>query len=51
MQTWWEVLLVGKDRNWEIDARWSLGSGFPSKFTGGFYENIPFKDELEATDY
>jgi hypothetical protein len=40
----------GKDRNWEIDARWSLGSGFPFKPTGGFYENIPFKDEL-VTDY
>lgn len=40
----------GKDHNWEVDARWSLGSGFPFKPTGGFYENIPFKDEL-VTDY
>lgn len=32
----------GKNHNWEVDARWSLGSGFPFKPTGGFYENIPF---------
>jgi len=40
----------GKDRNWEVDARWSIGSGFPFKPTGGFYENITFKDEL-VTNY
>ncbi len=40
----------GKNRNWEIDARWSLGSGFPFKPTGGFYENLPFNDGL-ITDY
>lgn len=40
----------GKDRNWEIDARWSLGSGFPFKPTGGFYENITFTDDL-VTNY
>lgn len=40
----------GKDRNWEVDARWNLGSGFPFKPTGGFYENIMFDDGLN-TDY
>lgn len=40
----------GKDRNWEVDARWSIGSGFPFKPTGGFYENITFKDDL-ITNY
>ncbi len=40
----------GKNRNWEIDARWNLGSGFPFKPTGGFYENITFEDGL-TTDY
>ncbi len=40
----------GKNRNWEIDARWNLGSGFPFKPTGGFYENITFQDGLN-TDY
>jgi hypothetical protein len=32
----------GKDKNWEIDARWNLGSGFPFKPTGGFYEDLNF---------
>lgn len=40
----------GKDRNWEVDARWNLGSGFPFKTTGGFYENLLFQDGL-VTDY
>lgn len=40
----------GKDRNWEVDARWNLGSGFPFKTTGGFYENLLFQDGL-ITDY
>jgi hypothetical protein len=40
----------GKNRNWEIDARWNLGSGFPFKPTGGFYENIPFTGGV-TTDY
>jgi hypothetical protein len=40
----------GKNRNWEIDARWNLGSGFPFKPTGGFYENIPFTGGI-TTDY
>jgi hypothetical protein len=33
-----------------VDARWSLGSGFPFKPTGGFYEHIPFDDGV-LTDY
>lgn len=40
----------GKDRNWEINARWNLGSGFPFKTTGGFYENLQFDGGL-TTDY
>jgi hypothetical protein len=40
----------GKNRNWELDARWNLGSGFPFKPTGGFYENIPFTGGI-TTDY
>ena len=40
----------GKDRNWEVDARWNLGSGFPFKATGGFYENLMFDAGLN-TDY
>lgn len=40
----------GKDKNWEIDARWNLGSGFPFKPTGGFYEDQNFSAGL-GTDY
>jgi hypothetical protein len=40
----------GKDRNWEIDARWNIGSGFPFKPTGGFYEDLNFQDGI-TTDY
>lgn len=40
----------GKNRNWEIDARWNLGSGFPFKPTGGFYEDLNFQAGL-GTDY
>jgi hypothetical protein len=40
----------GKDRNWEIDARWNIGSGFPFKPTGGFYEDLNFSDGI-TTDY
>ncbi|HSH68214.1 MAG TPA: hypothetical protein VLB84_20965, partial [Bacteroidia bacterium] len=40
----------GKNRNWEINLRWNLGSGFPFKPTGGFYENITF-DNGVITDY
>jgi hypothetical protein len=39
----------GKDKNWEFDARWNLGSGFPFTQTQGFFESIQFTN-LE-TDY
>lgn len=40
----------GKNRNWEIDARWNIGSGFPYKPTGGWYEKLDFGNGL-TTDY
>lgn len=40
----------GKDRNWEFDARWNIGSGFPFKPTGGFYEDLNFTDGI-TTNY
>jgi hypothetical protein len=40
----------GKDFNWEVDARWNLGSGFPFTKTQGFFEYLDFKDGLN-TDY
>ncbi|MCW3085891.1 MAG: hypothetical protein JWP12_3257 [Bacteroidetes bacterium] len=40
----------GKDRNWEADVRWNIGSGFPFKPTGGFYEDENFSDGI-TTNY
>lgn len=40
----------GKNRNWEVDARWNIGSGFPFKPTGGFYEDMNFQGGV-TTDY
>ncbi len=40
----------GKNRNWEIDARWNIGSGFPYRPTGGWYEKLDFSSGL-TTDY
>ena len=40
----------GKDRNWEADIRWNIGSGFPFKPTGGFYEDENFSDGI-TTNY
>ena len=34
--------VFGKDLNWEFNARWNLGSGFPFTQIGGFYEGIAF---------
>jgi hypothetical protein len=40
----------GKNLNWEFDARWNIGSGFPYKPTGGFYEDLNFAGGI-STDY
>lgn len=40
----------GKNSNWEVDARWNLGSGFPFTQTQGFYEKIVFENNIDA-DY
>lgn len=40
----------GKTSNWEADARWNFGSGFPFTKTQGFYEQFTFSDGLN-TDY
>lgn len=42
--------IFGKNRNWEFDIRWNLGSGFPFKPTGGFYEDQNFTQGIN-TDY
>lgn len=40
----------GKDLNWEFNARWNLGSGFPLTPTQGFYQKFTFNDGI-YTDY
>ncbi len=42
--------IFGEDRSWEFDARWNIGSGFPFKPTGGFYEDLNFSNGIN-TDY
>jgi hypothetical protein len=32
----------GKDLNWEVNARWTFGSGFPFTPTAGYYEQLQF---------
>ncbi len=39
---------LGKKKNWEIDARWNVGSGFPFKPTGGFYEDLNFQQGINT---
>ncbi|MFO7791020.1 MAG: TonB-dependent receptor [Bacteroidota bacterium] len=41
---------LGKDRSWEISARWNLGSGFPFTKTKGYYEQLPLYTGINA-DY
>lgn len=40
----------GKKQDWEISARWNIGSGFPFTKTQSFYETIPFDNGI-GTDY
>lgn len=41
----------GKNRNWEVDARWNIGSGFPYRPTGGWYEKVDFNNAGLNTNY
>jgi hypothetical protein len=43
----WEF---GKDKEWELNGRWNLGSGFPFTKTRGFYEYQTFIDGINS-DY
>jgi hypothetical protein len=40
----------GKNKNWEINARWNFGSGFPFTLTQGFYELLSFQGPINQ-DY
>ena len=39
---------LGKNRDWEFNCRWNVGSGFPYNPTGGFYENQTFQQGLNT---
>ncbi len=41
--------IFGKNLNWEVNARWNYGSGFPFTLTQGFYEQLTFNTIY--TDY
>ncbi|HAP02170.1 MAG TPA: TonB-dependent receptor [Bacteroidetes bacterium] len=38
----------GKNKQWQADARWNLGSGFPFTRTQGFYEFFDFLDGINT---
>jgi len=42
--------VLGEDQNWEVNARWNFGTGFPFTQTQGFYGKIPFLGGVN-TDY
>jgi CarboxypepD_reg-like domain/TonB-dependent Receptor Plug Domain len=42
--------LLGKKKEWEMGARWNLGSGFPFTQTQGFYNSVPFFQNGIGTD-
>jgi hypothetical protein len=40
--------IFGKGLNWEVDARWNFGSGFPFTRTQGFFEFQDFQNGLNT---
>lgn len=38
----------GKNRNWQVDARWNFGSGFPFTPTAGFYPKQTFSGGINT---
>ncbi len=38
----------GKDLNWEVNARWTFGSGFPFTPTAGYYEQLNFANNINT---
>ena len=41
--------IFGKSLNWELNARWNLGSGFPFTQTQGVYEGINYSSINQST--
>jgi hypothetical protein len=42
---------LGKKKEWEVNARWNFGSGFPFTQTQGFFEKLPFQEGGIGLDY
>lgn len=40
----------GGKRDWEVNARWNFGSGFPFTLSQGYYESLPFGEGINS-DY
>lgn len=40
----------GKDKSWELSARYNFGSGFPFTPTQGYYQQLGFTDDLGNAD-
>lgn len=38
----------GKGKNYEVSARWNMGSGFPFTRTQGFYEDVNFNNGINT---
>lgn len=41
---------LGENLNWEVNARWNFGSGFPFTPSAGYYPKITFSDGINS-DY
>lgn len=39
---------LGEDKEWEFDARWNFGSGFPLTLTNGYYGRVNFNDGITS---
>lgn len=42
--------ILGDKHDWEINARWNFGTGFPFTLTQGYYPLVPFNEGI-YTDY
>lgn len=43
--------LIGKDKKWEVNARWNYGSGLPFTQIQGYTQFVDFNDAGVGTDY
>lgn len=43
-------VFFGEDKEWEFDARWNFGSGFPLTLLSGYFGKLSFSDGI-SSDY